>query len=363
MEAPYMTSRERILAAINHQPVDRIPTDIWATPEVWQKLTLKYGSQTNARKQLRIDGIMDIRPDYIGPAFAQEFPPDAGADFRVLYGIWGAGLRWVGHGTGRYLEQTNIPLEHVQTVDDLAKINWPNADWFDYQGMRAEAERLHPDHVVMSGYMAPVYIHNLLRGMEMSLMDPLAEPELTHLLMEKVCNFMYDYHRRIFEACEGVLDLSQVTDDLGSQAGPMISLDLYREFYAPHHKRFMKLCHDLVIKFFHHHDGSMREFLPDLIESGIDILNPVQWTCPGMELEGLKKDFGRKICFHGGIENQNILPFGTPDEVRAEVRHCIDALTSDKTGYILAPCHNLQSMTPVENIVAMYDEAWTYGKM
>jgi len=81
-----------------------------------------------------------------------------------------------------------------------------------------------------------------------------------------------------------------------------------------------------------------------------------------MELTALKRDFGGRICFHGGVENQKVLPFGTPEEVRAEVRHCIEALASDRTGYILAPCHNLQSITPLENIVAMYDEAWNYGR-
>ena len=95
---------------------------------------------------------------------------------------------------------------------------------------------------------------------------------------------------------------------------------------------------------------------------GIDILNPIQWTCPGMDMAELKREYGGHLCFHGGVENQRILPFGTPDEVRAEVRHCIDALAGDGTGYILAPCHNLQVVSPVENILAMYDEAWNYGK-
>ena len=94
---------------------------------------------------------------------------------------------------------------------------------------------------------------------------------------------------------------------------------------------------------------------------GIEILNPVQWTCPGMEAERLKEAYGDRLCFHGGVENQSVLPFGSPDEVRAEVRHCIDALAGDGTGYILAPCHNLQSITPLENVIAMYDEARTYG--
>lgn len=165
----------------------------------------------------------------------------------------------------------------------------------------------------------------------------------------------------MFEACDGLIDLAQVTDDLGSQTGPLISMASYREFYAPQHKRFIDLSHEFGIKVMHHDDGSCRPFLPLLVEMGIDVLNPVQWNCPGMDLRELKAEFGNRICFHGGIENQRILPFGTPGEVRAEVRHCIDELASDGTGYILAPCHNIQVVSPVENILAMYDEAQRYG--
>lgn len=355
-----MNSRERILAAINHQPVDRVPTDIWATPEVMDKLRARFGSDEDVRQALHIDGIADIRPAYIGPPLTM-CPDDAGIDFKVLYGVWGAGLQWMEHGTGRYLEQLNYPLANAMTAADLDAFRWPSTDWFDYAGFKAVAERHHAKQAVMCGYMAPVYIHNILRGMEQSLMDPLVEPELTHELLRRACDFEYERHRRTFEAAPGLIDIAQVTDDLGNQNGPMFSLELYRDFYKPHHQRFIKLCREFGIKVFHHDDGGMRAFLPDLVEIGIEILNPVQWSCPGMELTALKNDFGKRICFHGGVENQKILPFGTAEEVRAEVRHCIDDLACDGTGYILAPCHNLQSLTPIENIIAMYDEAWKYG--
>lgn len=357
-----MTSRERILAAIHHQPLDRVPTDIWATDEVWAMLAATYGSTDQARTELHIDGIADIRPDYIGPPFKAECPADAGLDFKVLYGLWGADLKWLGHGSGRYLEQSSYPMAAAESIDDLADFPWPDPDWFDYQGFAAKAQARHAKQVVMCGYMSPIYVHQLVRGMENAMMDVAAEPDLTHFIIGRICDFMHEYHRRIFEACEGFIDLSQVTDDLGGQSGPLFSMETYREFYAPQHRRFIKLCRDFGIKVFHHDDGSMRAFLPELIEAGIDILNPVQWTCPGMELAGLKADFGRDICFHGGVENQRILPFGTPEEVRREVRNCIDVLASDRTGYILAPCHNLQSNTPLENIIALYDEAWNHGK-
>jgi uroporphyrinogen decarboxylase len=209
--------------------------------------------------------------------------------------------------------------------------------------------------------MAPFFFHNKLRGLEQSLIDPLLQPELTHELIRRISDFFYKHHRRMFEACEGLIDISQVTDDLGSQTGPLIGLDLYREFYASHHMRFINLCREFGIKVFHHDDGSCREFLPLLVDMGIDVLNPVQWKCPGMDMNELKAEYGDRICFHGGIENQEILPFGTPDDVRREVWHCIDALAADGTGYILASCHNMQVNTPVENIIAMYDEAWRYG--
>lgn len=357
-----MNARERILAAINHQPVDRVPTDIWATPEVWGKLAEQFGCEQRARRAMHIDGITDLRPDYIGPPLSG-FPADAGNDYKAVYGVWGAGLKWMANETGRYLEQSHYPLLEVRTIDALEQIRWPDPDWFDYEGLREKAAHLHLDHVIMSGYMAPLFVHQLLRGMELSLIDPLAEPDLTHEILRRVSDFTHEYHLRLFQSCGGLIDLAQVTDDLGSQTGPMFSLDLYREFYAPHHKRFIDLCKAFGIKVFHHDDGAMSAFLPDLVEMGIDVLNPVQWICPGMESESLKANYGARICFHGAVENQEILPFGTPGEVRADVRHCIDALAADGTGYILAPCHNLQSNTPIENIIAMYDEAWHYGQI
>lgn len=345
-----------MLAAINRQPVDRIPTDIWATGEVWAKLRRHFGEQANIAKELHIDGFASVWPEYVGPALPP-VPSNESADF------WGIRNRQVPHEGGSYHEQYFYPLADAQTMDDLEKYTWPKADWFDYSKMRSAAQGLARTQAVQCGYMAPFYYHNLLRGLEQSLVDPLMDAEFTHALIGRISDFFYDHHRRMFEACAGLIDVAQVTDDLGGQSGPLISPALYREFYAPHHKRFIDLCHEFGISVFHHDDGSCRPFIPLLVDMGIDILNPIQWTCPGMDMTELKAEFGDRICFHGAIDNQRILPFGTPQEVRAEVRHCMDALASDGTGYILASCHNLQVNTPIENIIAMYDEAWKYGKM
>jgi len=350
-----MTSRERYLAAINHEPVDRVPTDIWATDETRQKIIDHFGSWEQAEEALHIDGLGWVGPRYIGPPLP-EVPAGEMVD------MWGVRSRAVEYDGGWYMEQYCDPLAQAKTIDDLESYNWPDPDWFDYSKIRESALEQRETHAVQCGYMAPLLNHNRLRGLEQSLMDPLIEPDFTHHLLERVHAFDYEYHRRMFEACDGLADVAQVTDDLGSQTGPLISLDVYREFYAPLHKEYIDLCRESGLKVFHHDDGSNRLFLPDLVEMGIDILNPIQWRCPGMDMAELKQEYGDRICFHGAVDNQETLPFGSPEDVRAEVRRCIDTLASDGTGYILAPCHNLQVITPIENIIAMYDEAWEYGK-
>ena len=351
-----MNSRVRLLAAINHQPFDRVPTDIWATAEVWAKLDPLFGSRDAALAALHIDGFGGVGPvPYVGPAI-----PPCPSDETVDY--WGMRTKRMHYATGAYMERYFWPLAHARTIDDLQRFVWPRADWWDYSQMRPATVERHQHHAIQCGYMAPFYTHNNLRGLEQSLLDPLDDPEFTHYLLGRISDFLVDHHRRMFEACAGLIDVAQVTDDYGSQTGPLISMEIFREFYQPHLQRFMDLCHSFGIKVMHHDDGAIRPFLPELVKMGIDILNPIQWVCPGMDRIELKQEFGARVCFHGAVENQRILPFGTPEEVRAEVRDCIDMLAGDGTGYILASCHNLQANTPVDNILAMYDEACRYRR-
>lgn len=348
-----MNSRERVLAVINHEVPDRIPTDIWATPEVWSRLREYFGEGVDIMEALHIDWIAWIAPKYVGPS------PPAGPLGDLYW--WGIRYRKVDYGMGIYYEPVNPPLADAKTIEDLDNYRWPRADWFDFSEMRETAKRIRQKRVVGAGYMAIFYLHNLLRGFKKSLLDPVLRPEFTHYLLDRITESLYEQHLRMFEACDGLIDVTQVTDDFGTQTGPMISLKVFREFYRPRMQKLIDLAKSFGLKVFHHDDGAIRMFIPDLVEMGIDILNPVQWTCPGMNLEELKKEFGKQLCFHGAIDNQRILSFATPEQVRAEVRRCIDILASDGTGYILAPCHNIQPITPVENIIAMYDEAWKYG--
>ncbi|MDP6040170.1 MAG: uroporphyrinogen decarboxylase family protein, partial [Candidatus Latescibacteria bacterium] len=278
-----MNARDRMMAAICRQPHDRIPTDIWATAEVWKKLETHFGSRQQAFVDLHIDGIAGVNAVFQGPTYSA--PPGESVD------MWGIRTKPIAYKGGVYQEQSFNPLSGAITIDDLEAYRWLRADWFDYSRMREIAQEKRKSQVVQCGYMAPFFMHNKLRGLEASLIDPLDKPEFTHHLLNRLCDFLYDHHRRMFETCEGLIDIAQVTDDLGCQTGPIIGLQTYREFYAPHHKRFIELCHEFGIRVLHHDDGSIRTFLPDLIDMGIDILNPVQWTCADMDMVDLKRDF------------------------------------------------------------------------
>ena len=202
-----MNSRERMLAAINRRPVDRIPTDIWATGEVWTKLRNHFGEKADIAAVLHVDGFAGIGPEYIGPTL-----PQVSGDESVNF--WGIRTKRVPHEGGVYDEQCFYPLAGAQTVDDLNKYEWPDAEWFDYSGMGAKAQAAGRTKAVQCGYMAPFYFHNLLRGLEQSLIDPILDPEFTHILVGRISDFFYDHHRRMFEVCDGLIDVAEVTDDL-----------------------------------------------------------------------------------------------------------------------------------------------------
>jgi uroporphyrinogen decarboxylase len=156
--------------------------------------------------------------------------------------------------------------------------------------------------------------------------------------------------------------MTYVAEDLGSQASLLMGLKEIRHFILPRQKKMADLARSFGIHIFYHTDGAAREVIPDLINvTGIEILNPIQWRCPGMEREGLVRDFGNKVIFHGAVDNQQTLPFGTPDDVRNEVLDNIRIFGGAR--WICAPCHNLQPVSPTANIVALYETIWQHGAL
>ncbi len=347
-----MTHRERILAAINHQPVDRFPTDIWAVPEVWDMLHIHFGTKDNIEiyDHLGIDGIIEIRPKYIGPTL----PHEVDGGFKKDFQAWGLQFKEQKYPGGVYWETSHHPLASAETISDLKAYQWPDPDWYDYDSIREEALK-YPGRAILSGYYAMFYYHNQIRGLEESLTDLLVRPKFTHYLLDRLGEFFQEYHRRIFEATADCIDLTQVTDDFGAQKGLLISPKMFDEFYRARIQKAIDLAKSYEIQIFHHDDGDIRKLLPRFVEMGMDVLNPIQWRCGDWDLSSLKKDFGKDLCFHGGIDNQQTLPFGSVDDVKSEVRRIKRTLGKDGTGLIIAPCHNIQANTTIDNIIALYE--------
>jgi len=196
--------------------------------------------------------------------------------------------------------------------------------------------------------------------MEQAFLDLAENPEFVHFCLEKI--FEYEYQRilRTLETIPGRVTYVSVGEDFGTMNDLMYSPKHIREYFLPRMKKIMKLVHDGGACVMTHSDGAVRKVIPELIEIGMDVLNPVQWRCKGMDREGLKRDFGNKIVFHGAMDNQQTMPFGSPQDVRHEVLDNLRILGKGG-GYILAPCHNLQAVTPVENILAMYETGYAEG--
>jgi uroporphyrinogen decarboxylase len=352
-----MTSRERILAAIRHEELDRVPMDYWGTAEATDKIMKGIGAKTEDDfiRILHLDKIRSVSPRYVGPKLHEEGLMKAD--------IWGVVRKTIPYkdNAGTYDEIVRHPLQQFESIDEIeAGYKWPTADLYDFSDIAALCDR-YEGYAIEGGYMAPFYYYNNIRGLQDSLIDLAADPELADYIIDKICAFFTEYHTRLFEAANGKIHLAQVTDDFGAQSGLMISLDMYRRFFKDRAKKNIRLVKSYGIHVFHHDDGSIMPLIPDLCEDGIEILNPIQWHLPGMDLTEMKDRFGDRICFHGGIDNQFVLPFGTTSDVEAEVRTCIEILARDKTGYIMAPCHNVQAISSVENVVTMYEAGRKYG--
>ena len=344
-----MSPGERWLAVVNRETPDRVPMDYWATGEATERLLQHLGCDyEQARKRLHIDTPFTVGGRYVGP------PPRQGED------IWGVRHRDVDYGAGSYSEAVSAPLARYGSVDEIAEnYNWPSPDHWEYSHL-PEAIKGHEHEPISGGGSEPFLLYKMLRGEMQAFIDLVENPEIVHYCLDKLFDLAYQNTLRIFETIPGRVVITYVAEDLGGQTSLMYSPAQIREFLLPRMKRMMDLTKHHGSHVFHHTDGAVREILPDLVEAGIEILNPVQWRCRGMDREGLKRDFGDKLIFHGGVDNQHTLPFGTVEEVRQEV---IDnyRILGDGGGYILGPCHNIQSVGPPENVVAMYETGYEYG--
>lgn len=345
MKKREMSPRERILAAIEHRPTDALPTDYWGVDEITRKLFDSLGARDwiEFAQALDMDKIMSVGPRLVVPRCNM-----LGVEMRRIP---------LPDGSGFYEEPIRPPLADCETIADIERSYvFPSVDMFDYSDIARQCE-IYADYAIDGGYISLTYFYEMIRGTEQMLLDFAAEPEIAEYILTRLQAFAHENTRRILEAGDGRITVSQVTDDLGAQHGLLCSPGMIDHFLRRAYDENIAMVRSFGAKVFHHDDGAMTGMLPWLMERGIEVLNPIQWRLPGFDLPALKTNYGDRLCFHGGVDNQWVLPFGTPEDVRKEVRTLAETLYSDGTGYILAPCHNIQAITPLENVYALYDEA------
>jgi uroporphyrinogen decarboxylase len=345
-----MTPRERWLAVLLRRVPDRVPMDFWGTAEITEQLMAHFGcgSFHELMQNLHVDYAVAVSPKYVGP------PCAPGQD------VFGIRYNNFNYGTGTYDEAVYAPLAEYTTVEGIeAGYHWPLPDWWDYSELPTQI-RDREDYPIRGGGSEPFLTYKYLRGNEQAMMDLVENPEMVEYCLGKLFDLAYENTRRIFEAIPGKVLMTYVAEDMGGQNDLMFSPRHIRRFLFPGMKRLIDLTHQAGAVVFHHNDGNCSRILPELVDLGIDILNPIQWRAVGMERETLKQKYGDKLIFHGAMDNQYTLPFGTVEDVRQEVHDNLRIL-GESGGYILAPCHNIQPITPIENIAKMYEEGYLAG--
>jgi uroporphyrinogen decarboxylase len=303
-------------------------------------------------RKLHIDGRRGAGPVWRGQ------PRADGAD------IWGVRYREINYGTGSYSEPAEHPLAAADSVSQIHAYPWPSPDEFDYSTIGPWLAADDGFRLISAGGYEPFLLYAYMRGLEQTFEDLLVNPEIADAILGHLFDFHYEHLRRTFQAGNGKIDITYIAEDLGSQSGPLMSLETYRRFLLPNQIKMADLARSYNVHVMYHTDGAARAFLPDLIDRvGIEVLNPIQWRCCGMEREGLVRDFGRQLIFHGAVDNQQTLPFGSAQDVSAEVRENLKLFTGAGARWVCAPCHNLQPVTPTANVVAMYQTIREIGKL
>jgi len=376
-----MTHRERIQAALKRQSPDRVPVDLGST----LASTLTIGAHERLRAHL---GIPAEKPAEVFSKRSCTVRPDEeilerfGVDTRpVLLGMpderpdrnvapnafideWE--VTWTQPEGGHFIN-TDGPFRHHEepTIQDLDNHSWPDpADPGRYRGLRERARQLHEetDYAVVLGLgVGPVHQAQFMRGYAEWLEDLILNPAFAEGLLEHVTDVWIDVVTRAMREAGGHVDLVMFGDDVGTQKSPLMRPELYRKVIKPQHKRMIDAVKPFAKPVLYHSCGSVHALIPDLIDVGVDILNPIQVSAKHMDTATLKREFGGDLIFWGAIDNQGVLPRGTPQDVEAEVKRRIGDLGGGGGGYVVAPAHNIQQDVPPENIVTLYETALRYG--
>jgi uroporphyrinogen decarboxylase len=363
------TPRGRVLKAIRHEHPDVTPVNLGGIYGLDRWLT-RFGARDEAelRDLLGVD-IQSSRPVYTGELAEHS----VGIFGTPVDGVFGS------DGSGYSSARGGYPLAGASTVADIERFPWPDPSQFDYgtaarvlrgdsggralridmkYGIARPGKTL--EECSQSGPWVPLLCTLFdLFGFETALMNLCAEPVLMEAAIRRIEEFTLEFARRSLDATSGLADIFWYGDDFATQRGMFVSPEQWRRFLKPTYRKVFTLARSYGAAVWFHSCGAFRPVLPDLVDCGMEVWETVQAHLDGNEPEGLKRDFGRDLSFYGGVSTQTTLPFGSPEAVRTEVRERVRVL-GENGGYICGPDHGIMPDVPIENVLAMIDEARRY---
>ena len=338
-----MTGFERTMATLNRERTDKPPFDFWAEDATLNRLFAYIGHKD-------LEGFLDDMKVDIR-SFNAIGPENKRLENGVYENMWGERFIYRETGWGEMREDTYGALHNAQSLEEIMAFPFPDNDMMDYSKLREQCLEARDKKLAIRYGFGDIWQRpGLVRGMENHLADMIINPDWVHYLSRVFTDFYKEDYRRAWEMSGGNIDIFLVVTDLGTQRAPLISLEMFNEFIAPYLTEIAEVVHGFGVKYMFHSCGNIAKYIPSIIDCGVDILNPIQPVGTEMSPESLKQ-FAGKLCFHGGIDVQWLLPSGTPDEIKRGIRQYADDFG---TGYIVCPAHLFQPDTPAENIVAFY---------
>lgn len=383
-----LSHQERVKAAIRHEDTDKIPCDFLATSEVWDQMVAHFKPDTTGLedmdwlspereallRMLDVDCRLFSYDTFCNPP--QEMTkPGARIDWwrtlirstpnrmwrqvtpdGLLHDIWGVQYQVEAHAFGQYEAIANWVLANATSLSDLKDHPWPSPDWWDFSELPAMIERLQQDGPFHVRFRLGSFFEQAwaLRGLEQFMLDIVIDPSIPAFIMDRILEVHLDNLKSVLDLAGDKLDMVYTYDDVATQKSLMISPKAWRELVKPRHQKILDLIHSYDKPAMYHCDGAVAPLIPELIEMGVNVLNPIQPDAAGMEPSSLKEQYGRQMTFHGGIDIIKTLPRGTTEQVQQEVKARVKILGKGG-GYIMCSSHHIQPDTPLENVLAMYD--------
>lgn len=385
-----LTPQERVRAAIRHEVTDKIPCDFLATAEVWEKMVTHFQPGTTGLedmvwlepereailRMLDIDCRLFSYDMFCSPP-KEILLPGATVDWwqtlirstpnrmwrqitpdGLLYDIWGVPYQVEEHLYGKYEGYADWVLGQATSVSDLKDHPWPTPEWWDFSELPAMIDRLQQDGPFNVRFRLGSFFEQAwaLRGLEQFMLDVATDPSIPEYIMDRILEVHLANLKTVLDLAGDRLDMVYTYDDVATQNSLLISPKAWRKLVKPRHQKLLDLIHSYGKPAMYHCDGAVAPLIPELIEMGVNVLNPIQPDAKGMAPATLKETYGQQLAFHGGVDIIKTLPRGTTEQVQREVRARVDLL-GQGGGYIMCSSHHIQPDTPLENVLAMYDPA------